>query len=303
MTETSIAAIGFEDKDLMVLKSLLSLVARPKGVAWRMVEDPASAHMVILGYLPPARIASLVALYGNSLLLVYCCSRDENPPPGLRVLGHCPPRANELSEVLGEASQRATAVAATAQHAVEAAVAAQVARKPFVEEHSLSGTIQAAILKYLIDQPLVVTVPGAPNLLIDAHSGIRSVHADPAWFSAPDFLRTAPTLCQVEPTKDAQLKECRRFPARPYQALRFWGVMSASQGAPLEEIARASRVGLKKMPDFRVLPHLDWQPRLAESMVGKLATPEAIVTAAGRPAEEIIDFLNAAAVLGLIKTA
>lgn len=304
MTETSIAAIGFEDKDLMVLKSLLSLVAKPKGVTWRMVEDPSSAHMVILGYLPPERIASLVAMYGNSLLLVYCCSRDENPPPGVRVLGHCPPRANELSEVLGEASQRATAVAATVQHATEAAVAAQVARKPFVEEHSLSGSIQAAILKYLIDQPLLVTVPDAPNLLIDAHSGIRSVHADPAWFSAPDFLRTDPALCQVGPTKDAQLlKECRRFPPRPYQALRFWGVMSASQGAPLEEIARASRVGLKKMPDFRILPHLEWQPRLAEGMVGKLATPEAIVTAAGRPAEEVIDFLNAAAALGLVKTA
>lgn len=304
MTETAIAAIGFEDKDLMVLKSLLSLVAKPKGVTWRMVEDPALAHMVFLGHLPPDRIADLVAQFGDSLLLIYCCSRDESPPPGVRVLGHCPPRANELAEVLVEAAQQAAAAAATVQRATESAVAEQVARKPFMEELSLIGAIHAAILKFLIDQPLMVSVPGAPSLLIDAHSGIRTVHADPAWFRAPDFLRTDPALCQVGITKDAQLlKECRRFSARPYQALRFWGVMSASRGAPLEEIARANRVGLKKMPDFRMLPHLEWQPRLAEGMVGKLEAPETIVAAAGRPVEEVIDFLNAAAVLGLIRTA
>jgi len=222
----------------------------------------------------------------------------------MRVLGHCPPRANELAEVLVEAAQQAAAAAATVQRATESAVAEQVARKPFMEDLSLIGAIHAAILKFLIDQPLIVSVPGVPSLLIDAHSGIRTVHADPAWFCAPDFLRTDPALCQVGITKDAQLlKECRRFSARPYQALRFWGVMSASRGAPLEEIARANRVGLKKMPDFRMLPHLEWQPRLAEGMVGKLEAPETIVAAAGRPVEEVIDFLNAAAVLGLIRTA
>jgi len=302
MTQTSIAAIGFEDKDLMVLKSLLSLVAKPKGVTWQMVEDPALAQMVFLGHMSPERIAGLVTQFGGRLLLIYCCSRDEAPPPGVRVLAHCPPRANEIAEVLIEAAQAAAAVAATAQRAAESAVAERAVRKQFIPERSLIGAIQAIIPKLLIDQPLAVSVPGAPNLLVDAHSGIRTAHADPAWFSSPDFWRADPALCQIRVTNDAQLlRECRRFPARAYQALRFWGVMSASQGAPLAEIAQANRVGLKKMPDFKVLPHLEWQLRLAEGLVGKLESPEAIVSAAGRPVEEIIDFLNAAAVLGLVK--
>ncbi|MDP2823913.1 MAG: hypothetical protein Q8O52_14710 [Sulfuritalea sp.] len=302
MTETSIATIGFEDKDLMVLKSLLSLVAR--GVTWRMVEDPALAQIVFLGRMPQERVAGLVAQFGDRLLLIYCCSRGEEAPPGVRVLGHCPPRANEIAEVLVESVQQASASAATAQRATESAVAARAMRKQFLPERSLIGAIQTIIPKLLIDQPLAVSVPGAPDLLVDVHAGVRTAHADPAWFSSPDFWRADPAVCQIRITTDARLLgECRRFPARAYQALRFWGVMSASQGAPLAEIARATRVGLKKMPDFRLLPHLEWQPRLAEDMVGKLVAPETIVAAAGRPAEEIIDFLNAAAVLGLVRTA
>lgn len=303
MTETSIAAIGFGDKDLLVLKSMLSLVAQPKGLTWRMVDDPALAQLAFLAHMPPERIAGFVAQSGDRTLLIYCCSRDEQAPSGVRVVGHCPPRANELAEILGEVAQRAEAAAAAAQNEAESAVAARAARKLFLEEHTLIGAIQAAIPKFLIDQPLAVSVPGAPNLLIDSHSGIRTVHADPSWFSGPDVWRTDPALCQIGPAKDPQLlKECRRFPPRPYQAMRFWGVMSASRGAPLEEISRAARVGLKKKLDFRMLPHLEWQPRLADTLVGKTMTPETIVAAAGRPVEEIIDFLNAAAVIGLVKT-
>jgi len=304
MTEVSIATIGIEDKDLMVLKSLLPLVARTKGLTWHLVDDPAIAQIAFLGHLPLERIAALVGQFGDRLLLIYCCSRGEEAPPGVRVLGHCPPRANEIAEVLVEAAQQATVSAATAQRATESAVAERAMRKQFLPEHSLIGAIQAIIPKLLVDQPLAIVVPGAPTLLVDAHAGVRAAHADPTWFSDPGFWRVDPAACQIKITTDARLLgECRRFPARPYQALRFWGVMCASQGAPLAEIARATRVGLKKMPDFRLLPHLHWQPGLAESMVGKLEAPEAVVAAAGRPVEEIIDFLNAAAVLGLVKTA
>jgi hypothetical protein len=304
MTKVSIATIGIEDKDLMVLKSLLSLVARANGLSCQLVDDPAIAQIAFLGHLPPERIAALVGQFGDRLLLIYCCSRGEEAPPGCRVLAHCPPRANEIAEVLAEAAQQVTASAATAQRATESAVAARAMRKQFLPEQSLIGAIQAIIPKLLIDQPLAVVVPGAPTLLVDTHAGVRAAHADSAWFSGPDFWRADPAACQIKITNDARLLgECRRFPARPYQALRYWGVMSASQGAPLAEVARATRVGLKKMPDFRFLPHLDWQPRLAESMVGKLEAPETVVAAAGRPVEEIIDFLNAVAVLGLLKTA
>lgn len=303
MTDVSIATIGIEDKDLMVLKSLLPLVARTQGLSWRLVEDPEVAEIAFLGRLPLERVAELVSRFGDRLLLIYCCSRGEEAPPGVRVLGHCPPRANEIAEVLAEAAQRAASSAVTAQRATESAVAARAMRKLFQPERSLIGAIQAIIPKLLIDQPLAVSVPGAPDLLVDVNAGVRTARADPTWFSGHDFWRADPATCRIKVTNDARLLgECRRFSARPYQALRFWGVMSASQGQPLAEIARATRVGLKKMPDFKLLPHLEWQPRLAEALVGKLSALEHVVASAARSIEEIIDFLNAAAVLGLVKT-
>jgi len=308
MTELSIATIGIEDKDLTVLKSLLPLVTRMKDLTWKLVEDPAVAQIAFLGHLPPERVAALVAQYGDRLLLIYCCSRGEDAPPGVRVLGHCPPRASELAEVMGEAAQRATTAVAASQLATrlvaESAVAARAARTLFDPARSLPGAIHDKLPRLLIDQPLAVIVPGAPSLLIDVHFGVRTAHGDPAWFSRPDFWRVDPATCQLTTTIDARvLGEGRRYPARPIQAIRFWGVMSASQGMPLADIARAAEVGLKKMPDFKMLPHLEWQPRLAESMVGSLASPEQLAAVAGRPIEEIYDFLNATFELGLIKTA
>jgi hypothetical protein len=307
MTILSIATVGIEDKDLTVLKSLMPLVARMKSFSWQLVEDPAVAHIAFLGRLSPERVAALVGQFGDRLLLIYCCSRGEDAPPGVRVLAHCPPRANELADAMVEAVQRAadfTAASAVAtQRAAESAVAARAARTVFDPARSLPGAIHALLPKLLIDQPLAVHVPDAPCLLVDVHVGVRTAHADPAWFARPDFWRVDPAACQLKITKDVNvLGECRRFPARSYQALRFWGVMCASQGAPLAEIARANAVGLKKLPDFKLLPHLEWQPRLAEGMVGKLTAPEQLAAAVTRPIEDIFDFLNAACVLGLVNT-
>ena len=307
MTELAIATVGIDEKDLTVLKSLLPLVGRSKGLEWSLVEDPAVAQIAFLGRLPPERVAALVAQFGERLLLIYCCSRGEDAPPGVRVLGHCPPRANELADVLVEAAQHAaaasSAAAETVQRAAASAIAARAARTVFDPARSLPGAIHALLPRLLIDQPLAVHVPDAPCLLLDVHAGVRTAHADPAWFTRPDFWRVDPATCQLKTTSEpGLLGECRRYPARPYQALRFWGVMCASRGAPLAEIARAGQVGLKKLPDFKLLPHLEWQPRLAEAMVGKPAAPEALAAAAGRPIEDIYDFLNAAAVLGLTKT-
>jgi hypothetical protein len=79
--------------------------------------------------------------------------------------------------------------------------------------------------------------------------------------------------------------------------------MCASQGRPLPEVARATEVGLKKLPDFKLLPHLEWQPRLAETMLNGLATPARLAVGIDRTLEEVYDFLNGLSVLGLLKTA
>lgn len=301
MTDLAIATVGIDDKDLTVLKSLLPLVSRLKGLNLRLVDDPAIAQVGCLGRLPPERVAELVAQHGAYMILIYCCSRGEAPPPGVRILGHCPPRANELAEVMVEAAQHAQQAAAV--KAAMAAAAPTIAPALFEPSRSLPGAIHALLPKLLIDQPLAVNVPNAPCLLLDVHAGVRTGHADPAWFNRPDFWRADPAACQLKTTSDAQLlAECRRFPARPYQALRFWGVMCASQGKPMAEVAKAAEVGLKKMPDFKLLPHLEWQPKLAEAMVNKLATPARLAVGAGCTLEEMYDFLNAAAVLGLLKT-
>jgi hypothetical protein len=304
MTDLAIATVGIDDKDLTVLKSLLPLVSRLKGLNLQLVEDPAVAQVACLGRLPVERVAELVAQYGARMILIYCCSRGEAPPPGVRVLGHCPPRANELAEVLAEAAQHTQQTRqAEAASAAMAAAAPAVAPALFDPARSLPGAIHALLPKLLIDQPLAVNVPDAPCLLLDVHAGVRTGHADPAWFTRPDFWRADPAACQLKTTSDARLlTECRRFPARPYQALRFWGVMCASHGKPMAEVARATEVGLKKLPDFKLLPHLDWQPRLAEAMVNKLASPAKLAVGAGRTLEEVYDFLNALSVLGLLKT-
>ncbi len=299
----AIAAVGIEGKDLMVLKSLLPLVARPRGLDWHMVEDPAVAQIVFLGHLPPEQVTTWVGQLGDGPLVIYCCSREEVAPQGVRVLGHCPPRANELGDVLGEAATRVGDKAAATQRAAESAVAARAARAIFDPVRSLPGAIHALLPKLLIDQPLAVNVPGAPCLLIDVHAGVRTAHADPVWFTCADHWRVDPGTCQLKITTDERvLTDCRKFQVRPYQAMRFWGVMSASRGLPVTEIAQAVEVGLKKLPDFKLLPHFDWQPRLAAGMLDKLVAPERLADAAKRPIEEIIDFLNAAAVLGLVKT-
>jgi hypothetical protein len=302
MTDLAIATVGIEDKDLTVLKSLLPLVSRLKGLNLQLVDDPAVAQVACLGRLPPERVAELVARHGDHMIMIYCCSRGEEAPPGVRVLGHCPPRANELAEVLVEAAQHATAKRAVAAAAIAAAVPAVL--EVFDPARSLAGAIHALLPRLLIDQPLAIKVPAAPCLLLDVNAGVRTAHADPNWFTRPDFWHADPSICELKTTTDSSLLgECRRFPARPYQALRFWGIMCASRGRPVAEVAKAAEVGLKKLPDFKLLPHLDWQPRFAEGMLNKLAPPARLAAEAGRPIGDIYDFLNAANAIGLLKTA
>jgi len=301
MTDLAIATVGIDDKDLTVLKSLLPLVSRLKGLNLSLVDDPAKAQVGCLGRLPPERVADLVAQHGAHMILIYCCSRGEAPPPGVRVLGHCPPRANELAEVLAEAAQHTQQAAAV--KAALAAAAPTAAPALFDPARSLAGAIHALLPKLLIDQPLAIKVPAAPCLLLDVHAGVRTAHADPAWFTRPDFWHADPAICELKTTSDAALLgACRRFPARPYQALRFWGILCGSQGRPVAEVAKAAEVGLKKLPDFKLLPHLEWQPRFAEGLVNKLAPPARLASESGRPIGEIYDFLNAAHAIGLLKT-
>jgi hypothetical protein len=302
--QVSIATIGIEDKDLTVLKSVLNLVTPgASGVEWRFIDDLAQADIAFLGNLEIDDVNGLVRDLGNRVTLIYCCSRGEAPPPGVRTLAHCPPRANELAAVFSEVQAR-HAQAPVPAPAPTAAAKPAAASDFFELDHSLAGFIHARLLRLLIDQPLAVTVPGAPCLLVDIHNGVRTVHADPAWFTSGDFLRADPATCQMEVATDARvLSECRRQQTRPYLALRFWGVMSASRGRALADVARAKAVGLKKLPEFKVLPHLAWQPALAQEMVGKTATAEQWAASAGKPVGDVLDFINACAVLSLLKTA
>jgi len=308
MDKYLVAAVGISDKDVTVLKSIMNLVASSRGVEWQMVDKPEDAHVAFLGHLEPQQVEALADEIGGKVMLVYCCSRDEAPPDRVRTLAHCPPRANELGEVFAEAvllrgaaQQAAQQVSASAAAAASASVAAS---ELFSPEKSLAGVIHAKLLRLLIDQPLSVSIPGAPCLLVDIHNGLRTVHADPAWFTSPDFLRSDPATCKMEVATDARLlSECRRQVTRPYQSLRWWGTLSASQGRPVADIARAKSVGLKKLPEFKVLTHRDWQLKLAEALVGKQLPPAQLAEMAGQPLADVIDFLNACSVLGLLKTA
>lgn len=312
MGRIAVAAIGIEAKDLTVLKSLLNLVTGSQSVPWHFVDDPAEAHLSFLGKLPREQVEAMAADPARRSLLVYCCQRGEAAPEGV-VSAHCPPRANELAQLFAEAARRiqetpAAAPAEAASPAPAPIVAAEpsVAPAPAVEildpDRILVCAIHALMPRLLMDQPLLVTVADAPPLLLDVHAGVRTVHADPAWFSGPDYWRVEASSWKLVTTPEPALwAECRRHAARAYPALRFWGVVSASRGRPAKEVAKASEIGLKKLPDFKVLPHLNWHPGLAAAMVEKKAPLNAWAAAVGQPVVDVVDFVNGCAALGLLK--
>ncbi|WIM06772.1 MAG: hypothetical protein OHM77_05770 [Candidatus Nitricoxidivorans perseverans] len=295
MEQFRIATVGIEAKDLTVLKSLINLVTGSKGASWQHVEDPAQAQVAFLGHLPKARIDALVAELTPRVLLVYCCSRGEAPPEGVEVIGHCPPRASELSQIL----TRVRPAAAPPAPASEPPPAVEI----FEPDRCLAGAIHALLPRLLIDQPLLVAAPDAPPLLLDIHAGVRSAHADPSWFTRQDPWRVDVAACLLSTDGSAaKLAECRRYPAHPYPAVRFWGILGASAGRPSREIARAAALGLKRPPDFKTLPHLDWHPRLAGAMLDQRESVAHWSVVADRPVGEVIDFLNACAAVGLVRT-
>lgn len=309
MGRIAVAAIGIEAKDLTVLKSLLNLVTGSQGVPWDFVDDPAVAHLSFLGKLPREDVAAMAADPGRRGLLVYCCQRGELAPAGV-VAAHCPPRANELAQLFAEAVRLAEGTPAAAPAAgiapvvnVAAEVVAPVPALAVLEpDRILAGAIHAQMPRLLMDQPLMVVVAGAPPLLLDVHAGVRTVHADPAWFATPDYWRADASAWKLTTVPDpARWTECRRHPAKPYPALRFWGVVSGSQGRPKKEVAKAGEIGLKKPPEFKVLPHLEWHPTLAAAMVEKKAPLALWASTSGRPMAEVIDFVNGCAALGLLK--
>ncbi|MDP2811937.1 MAG: hypothetical protein Q8O34_17495 [Rhodocyclaceae bacterium] len=297
MEQLQIATVGIEAKDLMVLKSLINLVTGPMGASWQHVEDPPRAHVAFLGHLPKDRIDALVAELAPRVLLVYCCSRGEAPPEGVEVIGHCPPRASEISQILARSVRTVAAPPAPAPGPSPPAV------EIFETDRCLAGAIHALLPRLLIDQPLLVVAPDAPPLLVDIRAGVRSAHADSSWFTRQDPWRVDVAACLLLTDGNAaKLAECRRYPPHPYPAMRFWGILSASAGRPSKEVARAAALGLKKPPDFKTLPHLDWHRSLAGHMLDRRESVDRWAVAADRPVGEVIDFLNACAAIGLVKT-
>jgi hypothetical protein len=312
MGRIAVAAVGIEAKDLTVLKSLLNLVTGSQSVPWHFVDDPAQAHLSFLGNLPRDQVEALASAPDRRGLLVYCCQRGESAPAGV-VSAHCPPRANELAQLFAEAVRLAdgasgatSTVTATPAEVAAAPPAAAPVAVPAAEilepERILAGAIHALMPRLLIDQPLLVTVAEAPPLLLDVHAGVRTAHADPAWFASPDFWRVEASAWKLSTAPDpARWAECRRHPARPYPALRFWGVVSGSRGRPKKEVAKAAEIGLKKLPDFKALPHWAWHPAMAAAMTEKKAPLAAWASLVGHPVAEVIDFVNGCAALGLLK--
>lgn len=296
MERITVAVVGIEAKDLTVLRSLLNLVAGSMSVSWTQVDEPRQAQLAFLGHLPPAQVEALVQELGSRVLLIQCGEAGAAVPAGV-VTARCPPRSQELARIFTEAARRGQ----------EAAAAATAPTPPepvecFDAERCLAGAIHAMLPRLLIDQPLLVSVPEAPPLLVDVHAGVRTVHADPAWFARPDFWRAGADAWKLATTPNpARWAECRHHGARPYPALRFWGIMSASQGRPVKEIARSAELGLRKPPDFKTLPHEDWQRPLAEAMLARRAPLEEWAAAAARPLSAVVDFLNGCAALGLLR--
>lgn len=299
MDRYSVATIGIENQELTILKSLLTVFSGSTGVTLELIEDPDTAQISFLGHLDPERVRELAQSADRRGVLVYCRARGEEPPmvatDGVVILDHCPPRSVDLSRVIETVRKyKPTAPTDTAEQAPQML-------PTFDVEGYLAARIHATLPRLLADQQLVVAEPGAPCLLVDVRAGVRTVHAHPNWFTHPNYWRaTADEYVLRTDAPPEKLAECRKYPAIPYRAMRFWGLMSATRGRPLPEIAKANTVGLRKLPDFKHLPHLAWQAEFAPQMVGKQASPQEWAARSGHGVGEVIDFLNGCTGLDLI---
>lgn len=297
MKQVGVAAVGIVDKDLLVLRSLLALVGESRQVDLPDVGAPERAQLIFLGHLPADRLGEVVRAHGHHAVLVYCCTAGEPPPAGVRTLAHCPPRLAELAHVVADVVERVGALAPAT--GAPAAGSATAGAPPFEAERSLAGAIQARLPRILIDQPLLIRVPDHSPVLVDVRSGVRLVHAEPGWFAGVAGWRVPANACEfVADAAVDEVRRCRRLPLRPLAALRYWGILAASDGRAGGEWPRWASLGLKKMPDFATLPHLEWHPILARQMVGQWASPSAWAHAVRRPLPAVHDFLNAAAAMG-----
>lgn len=299
MERIAVAVVGVEAKDLTVLKSLLNLMTGSLGASWQQVEDPWEADLAFLGQaMAKEEMQRLAQDLAGQVMLVSCCPPGEAAPEGI-VAAHCPPRSAEMARIFSEVIRRNREKASPAANQATSMIATV---ENFDGAHCLVGAIQGMLPRLLIDQPLLVTATDAPPLLVDVHVGFRTVHADPVWFSDPQLWRMEAGNWSLSTAPDAaRYAECRRHHARPYPALHFWGVLCASRGRLLKELAQMAEIGLRKLPDFKLLPHVEWQRLLAGAMVEKRASMNHWVTVAGRPREDVADFLNACSVLGLVK--
>jgi hypothetical protein len=299
MDRYSVAAIGLQDQELTILKSLLGIFAGSMGIELELTDDPDTAQISFLGHMSPERLQELSTAAGPSRLLVYCKARGEDRMPSgdnLLVLDHCPPRSVDLNRVIEAARGSRTAQTDDSERRMPETDTLET-------DACLAGRIHTTLPKLLADQQLAVTVRGAPCLLIDVQAGVRTVHAHPTWFSHPDYWRAPPDKCVLSTDAPAEkIAQCRKYPARSYRAMRFWGLMSAARGRPLPEIARANTVGLRKRPDFKRLPHHAWQAEVAPEMVGAQATPHDWAARFSCEIDDMIDFLNGCTGLDLLST-
>lgn len=299
-----IGAIGFEGKDLMVLKSLLALVGKTTHHGYEFyefVDQPATAHLIFLGRVPTAEIEVMSQIYAGEKFLVCCQPSSSELPDGVRVLTRCPPRVSELSALLAELLTEPAPQPPAPDTGHDSERDSERAAADFACAHCLAGAIHARIPRVLIDQALLVVVPDAPPLLADALYGARLVHADPIWFATKAPWRTAPAHWEIALADDpALLKSLRKHPPKPYLGVRFWGVLCAGNGQLTSALDPASLFGLRKMPDLKKWPHLPWHAALFKAMSERTASLPAWTTASRRSNEEIADFVNAAAAAGLL---
>lgn len=302
MDRYTVAALGLEPQELTILKSLLGVFAGSEGVELELVEEPGLAQISFLGHMPPNQLQELASSTSEGSLLVYCRSRDEEPMPagdGVLVLEHCPPRSTDLNRIMEAVRARANAAPPAGKVARPSAPGVAA----FAADECLASRIHTTLPKLLADQQLAVAVAGAPCLLIDVQAGVRTVHAHPTWFSHPDYWRALPHKCVLSTDAPPEkIAHCRKYPALSYRAMRFWGLMSTAAGRPLPEIAKANTVGLRKLPDFKRLPHHAWQAEIAPAMVGKQASPHDWAARFSHEIGDIIDFLNGCTGLDLLAT-
>jgi hypothetical protein len=282
-----IATVGLSDRERLLLRSLVRLVEHRLGSAWEVYDEQGGEAEVVV--IAPQGAGPWEDLEAGVLpAIAVACAQQA--PEGARWVLHKPIRAAELIALLERLGEH---LGAPPPEARQAAPAGAFRPGEYLPGLLDTGAVAGNVFRFAL--------PDGPGVLVDPVSGVFYSKASLA--ALAPLLRASAHTIQVSPLLGAHLQrelEVRRLQPRPLESLVFAAVAAASRGRVLEGRQADAPAHLKRWPDFMHLPRRPGHLRLAAYLSRYAATVAQAARVTGVPLSEVVDFVNACAVTGLL---